>query len=130
VPGEKLRAVLVADDEALLQRLMARVLAHDGWESVVVGDGDAAVAALEREPGRFAAAVLDARLPPAGAAVPLRALLARRPELGVVVTSGSEPGRELAALLAGRGGVFLPKPFAPAALTDALRRALTGREVA
>jgi DNA-binding NtrC family response regulator len=106
------------------------VLAHDGWESVVVGDGEAAVAALEREPGRFAAAVLDARLPPAGAAAPLRALLDRRPGLGVVVTSGSEPGSELSALLAARGGVFLAKPFAPAALADALRRALAQREVA
>jgi DNA-binding NtrC family response regulator len=122
--------VLVADDEALLQRLIARVLEREGWDTVVVADGDAALAALEREPSRFAALVLDARLPPNGAAAPLRALLALRPELGVVVISGSEPGAELAALLAKQRGVFLAKPFPPTALADALRRALAHREVA
>jgi CheY-like chemotaxis protein len=128
VPGEKLRAVLVADDEALLQRLIARVLEREGWQAVAVSDGDAAVAAVEREPARYCALVLDARLPPSGGAAPLRALLARRPDLGVVVISGLEPEGELAALLAGQRGVFLAKPFAPAALADALRRALERAE--
>lgn len=116
------RAVLVADDEALLQRLIGRVLQQEGFEVVAVGDGDAAVTAVEREPTRFAAVVLDARIPPKGAAAPLCALLALRPDLGVVVISGAEPDAELAVLLRARGAVFLSKPFAPAALAGALRR--------
>lgn len=127
VRGEAPNAVLIADDEALLQRLIARVLQQDGLEVEVVGDGDAAVAALARQPARFAALVIDARIPPRGATAPLRAALAARPDLGVVVISGSEPDPELARLLGERGATFLAKPFAPAALADALRRALGAR---
>jgi DNA-binding NtrC family response regulator len=126
VPGEAPTAILVADDEALLQRLIARVLQQDGFEVAAVGDGDAAATAVERQPQRFAALVIDARIPPKGAAGPLRAALTLRPDLGVVVVSGAEPDAELAALVRERGAVFLSKPFAPASLVGALRRALAG----
>ncbi len=119
--------ILVVDDEATLQRLIARVLGRAGFESVAVGDGDAAAAALEKEPDRFGAVVLDGTVPPGGGAEALRALLARKPDLGVVLTSGAELDPPLRALLREYAGVFLAKPFSPDALVDAVRQALGGR---
>ena len=120
------RAVLVADDEAILQRLITRVLERAGLEAVAVGDGDAALEAFEREPQRFAAVIVDVFMPPRGGGELLRKLLERRPDLGFVLTSGAELAPELRALLAERAGVFLGKPFAPEALLAAVRRALDG----
>lgn len=126
VPPDAPRAVLVADDEVILQRLMTRVLERAGFEALAVGDGDAALEAVEREPGRFALAIVDVCMPPRGGGELLRALLERRPDLGFVLTSGAELAPELRALLAERAGVFLCKPFAPEALLAAVGRALDG----
>jgi DNA-binding NtrC family response regulator len=126
VPGPE-PAILVADDEAILQRLMRRVLERTGLPVVVVGDGDALLEALEAEPGRFRALVLDVTLPPHGAEVTLERVLALRPDLPLVLTSGADMGPALSERLRTRGGRFLPKPFAPEALLDAVRVATEGR---
>jgi two-component system C4-dicarboxylate transport response regulator DctD len=125
VPIEGPRAVLVADDEAILQRLVARVLERAGFEVVTVADGAAAVAVFEREPHRFGAVVLDVGMPRGGAEA-LRAILERRADVPIVLTSGSDPDPSLRALLAARSGIFLAKPFAPDALLAAVRRAQHG----
>ena len=121
-------AILVADDEAVLQRLLSRVLERAGFEVVVAGDGATAAAAVEKEPERFAAVVLDATLAPRGAAETLRVLLARRAGPGVVLMSGADLDRELRAALLRCGGVFLSKPFGPETLVAAVRRAVDARE--
>jgi CheY-like chemotaxis protein len=111
---------LVADDEAILQRLVARVLERAGFEVVAVGDGEAAVAAFAREPERFGAVVLDVGMPRGGAEA-LRAILAQRDDVPIVLTSGSDPDPALRSLLAARSGIFLAKPFAPDALLAAVQ---------
>lgn len=112
--------ILVADDEAILQRLLRRVLERAGFGVVVVGDGDAALAAVAADPGRFAALVLDVTMPPHGGEATLERMLELRPDLPVVLVSGAEMGRSLAERLHACGGRFLPKPFAPDALLDAV----------
>ncbi len=54
-------ALLLADDEPELRELVGAVLADDGWEVVEVGDGEAALSALAHR--RFAAVLLDNRMP-------------------------------------------------------------------
>ena len=113
--------VLVAEDEAVLQRLMARVLEGAGFEVVTVGSGDVALEALEANPGRFVAVVLDAGIAPRGAEPVLRHLLDVGGGLRVVLCSGADIDPELRDLLEEVGGDFLPKPFAPDALLAAVR---------
>jgi two-component system NtrC family response regulator len=124
------RAVLVADDEPLLRRLIDRVLRDRGFEVTTVGDGDAAVERITASDGdRFAVAVVDVGMPPHGGAPALEAMLARNPNLGVIVISGVSPDPALRESLTAWGAVFLAKPFAPEELVRAVDEALEASAV-
>ena len=119
------RGVLVADDEPLLRRLIDRVLRERGFEVTTVGDGDAAVERIAAPDGdRFAVVVVDVGMPPRGGAPALEAMLARNPDLGVIVISGVSPDPALRESLTAWGAVFLAKPFAPEELIRAVDEAL------
>jgi DNA-binding NtrC family response regulator len=122
------RGVLVADDEPLLRRLIDRVLRDRGFEVTTVADGDAAVECVAAPGGeRFAVAVVDVGMPPHGGALALKAMLDRKPDLGVIVISGVSPDPALRELLTTWSAVFLPKPFAPDELVRAVDDAMTAR---
>jgi CheY-like chemotaxis protein len=108
--------VLIADDEELLRQLMQRVLESSGFRVLAVADGDAALAALAAAPGDIAVVVLDLVMPPHGGLETLARLLEIQPRVGVVLTSGLPPEKEVSALVAKQRVVFLKKPFAPEAL--------------
>ncbi len=119
------KGVLVADDEPLLRRLIDRVLRSRGFEVTAVGDGNAAVECITAPGGEsLAVALVDIGMPPEGGVVALKAIVARRPDLGVIVTSGISPDLALRELLRTWGGVFLAKPFAPDDLVRAVEEAL------
>ena len=108
--------VLIADDEELLRQLMQRVLESSGFRVLAVADGDAALAALAAAPDEIAVVVLDLVMPPHGGLETLARLLEIRPGLGIVLTSGLPPEKEVSLLVAKQQAVFLKKPFAPEAL--------------
>lgn len=126
-PGKA--TILVADDETMLLRLVERILTVNGFRVFTASDGEKAVAQLQaaEDTAPVQAVVLDLAMPPEGGAKALDRLLALRPQLGVVVTSGVQPEPGLRALLEARGGVFLQKPFAPDALLHAVENALAAR---
>ena len=112
--------VLIADDDELLRQLMRRVLESSGFRVLAVADGDAALAALAAAPDDIVVVVLDLVMPPHGGLETLARLREIRPGLGVVLTSGLPPEKEVSELFAKQRAVFLKKPFAP----EALRRAV------
>ena len=113
-------AVLVADDDDLLRRLVQRVIEADGGRVVAAADGDQALAALADPAQGVAVVVLDLVMPPYDGAETVRRVLAARPGIGLLLTSGLPPEAGVSALLAAPGGVFLPKPCAPQALRSAV----------
>jgi DNA-binding NtrC family response regulator len=133
--AETAAAVLVADDEPLLQRLMERILVGAGFAVLVAGDGDAALRWLEdaaRGPG-IGAVVLDVSMPPDGGDGTLARVGSSRPDLGVVMTSGAALAPHQREALERHDGVFLQKPFSPEALVRAVdevlrRKARAGAE--
>ncbi len=66
-------------------------------------------------------------MPPDGAPEVLRRMLARRPDLGVVFTSGLPLEPAVEALLAAQQGVFLLKPFSPLLLQSTVADLLHDR---
>jgi DNA-binding NtrC family response regulator len=114
-------AVLIADDDDLLRRLMQRVLETSGHRVLVASNGDDAVSALASAPGEIGVAVLDVLMPPHGALATMARLREIRPGVGIVLTSGLPAQQSVAALVAERRAVFLQKPFAPEALRRAVR---------
>jgi CheY-like chemotaxis protein len=119
-------AILVADDEPLLQRLVERVLEGAGFPVVATGDAETAVrrvADATRTP-RIGAVVLDVSMPPFGGDEALSRIVAVRPDVGIVVTSGMAPDARLFDAIERHAGVFLPKPFSPEALLRAVDEVL------
>ena len=76
--------------------------------------------AFGEDPAAIDAVLIDAGMPPSGAAEILRSMLALRRGVGVIVSSGAAPSGEIQELLAGCGGLFLSKPFEPEALISAV----------
>jgi DNA-binding response OmpR family regulator len=120
MPGGSAGTVLVADDEAMLLSLVDSVLRRAGFQVVTATTGAEALEAFREDPTAIDAVLIDAGIPPAGAAEILRSMLALRGGIGVVVSSGASPSDELQELLAGCGGSFLRKPFDPEILISAL----------
>lgn len=119
VPETARPAVLIADDESILRRLMRRVLESCGLAVQEAADGDEAIDVL-RASGAIDVVVLDLLMPPHGGLLTLQRVLALRPDVGVVLTSGLPPEPEVGALLRAHRGLFLQKPFAPEALKRAV----------
>jgi DNA-binding response OmpR family regulator len=116
MPGGSTGTVLVADDEAMLLRLVKTILCRAGFQVVTATTSTEALEAFREDPAAIDAVLIDAGVPPSGAAEVLRSMLALRSGVGVVVSSGASPSDELQELLADCGGRFLSKPFAPETL--------------
>ncbi|MGH6968363.1 MAG: ATP-binding protein, partial [Stellaceae bacterium] len=119
-PAQPLK-VLVADDNAANCKILKKVLEMAGHQAVVVGDGEQALAALERE--RFDLALLDINMPDVtGYEV---AKLYRMSHVGewrlpiVALTADVTSETERLCREAGMDAV-LTKPMEPAQLLDAL----------
>lgn len=125
-PSMERPALLIVDDEPRLLRLLVRVFEGEGFEVLPAADGDTALAILSGHDDPLhciAAVLLDVFIPPRGAAEVLDAVLERQPNVGVVMVSGDRLGNALSTRLEAAGGVFIRKPFHPAAVIEAVKRA-------
>jgi DNA-binding NtrC family response regulator len=124
VPSETpQKPVLIADDEDQLLRLCGRVLGRSGYPVLAARNGDEAARLFATHRGDVCAVVIDATLPPRGAAAALEEIWKMSEDVGVVFTSGADLDESLHALRVDRAGVFLRKPFAAAALVRAVEDA-------
>ncbi len=109
--------VLLVEDEALLLRLLEQFLAQCGFEIAAFARGRPALAAFQRQPEAYQAAVIDLTLPDITGADLLRSLRSKKPGLPAVLCSGfPEPPPEASQPRTR----FLQKPFLPQELRDAL----------
>ena len=115
---------LIADDEVAIQGLVARVLRQLDLVPLPVGDGAAAIAAVEAHRGELACAILDIRMPGVNGIDAAHAIQRIAPDLAIVLMSGAVPvdyaDRTKRLRLAG----LLHKPFALAALEELIRHAI------
>ncbi|MFQ5415505.1 MAG: response regulator [Myxococcota bacterium] len=112
--------VLVADDEESLLRLCGRVLGRRGYEVLAARTGDDAVRVFAERSAEVRAVVIDATIPPDGAAKAVQEMLKLRGGVRVVFTSGGDLDEGLRALLQDSSGIFLRKPFPAEALVRAV----------
>ena len=119
-PEAPLTPVLVADDEEQLLHLCGRVLGKQGYEVLPARNGDEAVRIFAGRREDIRAVVIDATIPPKGAAPVLDKISKMRDDIGVVFTSGDELEAPLRELLLAAEGIFLRKPFPAIALVHAV----------
>ena len=115
-----LTPVLVADDEEQLLHLCGRVLGKRGYEVLPARNGDEAVRIFAGRREDIRAVVIDATIPPEGAAPVLARISEMRDDVGVVFTGGDELEASLRELLLANEGIFLRKPFPAVALVHAV----------
>ncbi len=119
--GSKSEAILVVEDDPGVGRLVTRVLTRAGYDVRLVNDGTVALAVIAVADGLFRAVYLDLGLPNVRGEEVLGHLRAHHPALPVLVSSG-----DLFAEPPDGATAFLPKPFTPFELVDALRQTIAG----
>jgi len=116
--------ILLAEDEAVVRALAARILRASGYEVLEARDGDDAVRVAEEYIGAIDLLVTDVVMPRRGGRETAEAIRRTRPDLRVLFMSGYTDDAVV------RNGVlhdqvhFLPKPFTPEALAREVRETL------
>ncbi len=121
--------ILVVDDETEIRALLTDILADLGYETIAFSDGEAAIAALEKEARPVRLAIVDLVLPGKGGLETLRALRAARPGLPGIISTGyegsfSSSGRSLQETARAERFQILGKPYKIDELAAAIERAL------
>jgi DNA-binding response OmpR family regulator len=114
---------LVVDDEPIVLRLVARIFERSGVDVHAAEDGASAIAWLNAAHRSVDQALIDATIPPDGAAPVIEALRAHDPSAAIVLSSGKPLQTDHQRLLEAVGAVYLAKPFGPQALLNAVEAA-------
>jgi DNA-binding response OmpR family regulator len=113
--------ILVVDDEPMVREVVARYLQLDGLRVLEAGDGDTALAMLERH--RPDLVVLDVMLPGVDGLSILRRIRATRDIPVILLTARAEEADRIVGLELGADD-YVVKPFSPRELAARVRSVL------
>jgi CheY-like chemotaxis protein len=121
--------ILVVDDSEPVRIVISRAVAKLGFAADLAPDGAQALSVFAANPGLYAAALVDVKLPGGMSGVDVvRELRLLRPELPAVLTSGYSLGAAMIESFVRVDSVgFLQKPFKLESLAAALHTALDGQ---
>ena len=111
--------VLLVEDDFVNRRVIAEALELDGFDVQAAEDGDAALAAIERQEPELV--VMDWRMPGLDGADLVHALRARL-EVPIIVVSAFAMASHRVRILASGCDAYLPKPFSVDELASVIRR--------
>lgn len=117
-----MKKILVADDEALIRRLVCDFLKKSGYETVEAADGADAVSKFEAD-SDIALAVLDIMMPEIDGWEVCRIIRKTSSIPVLVLTARSQEFDELTAFEAGADD-FVTKPFSPSVLVKRIEALL------
>jgi CheY-like chemotaxis protein len=124
--------VLLAEDEALIALSLADLLEAEGYDVAIAADGIEALRQARRLESGFDVLMTDLNMPFITGEDLIRALRAARPDLPVIVVTGSAPAGGAEALRRYGGGhgplALLHRPIDYTALLDALRHTVSSRD--
>ena len=119
-------AVLVVEDEPALLKVTTRMLESIGGFTVFgAADGAAAVELFRQHQAEIGCVLCDLTMPRMNGWATMAALRELAPGLPIILTSGYDEARVLAGHDAERPQAFLGKPYAVAALINAVQKALS-----
>jgi CheY-like chemotaxis protein len=117
-------SVLVVDDEETVAHFMRELLESWGLKAECVLRGDAALAAIQANPGRFDAVVTDQAMPRMSGLELVRRVRDVRADLPVIVHTGNVDAMPALEEGAARPRAVLQKPVDPARLRSVLAQCL------
>jgi CheY-like chemotaxis protein len=120
--------VLVVEDEVTVRRLLQRVLEREGFAVYTAGSGREALDWWPRGGHAVDLVITDLVMPGGVSGTALaKALLARRPDLPIVFTSGYDPEFDPTEVTMIPGENFIPKPATREQILSVVRRRLAAR---
>jgi CheY-like chemotaxis protein len=115
--------ILVVDDEELVLRTVETALERYGYNVLTATGGSEAISLLETDPNQISLVLLDMTMPHMTGEQTLRRMLAVRPDLPVIATSGYNEIEALRRFGSGLRG-FVQKPYVPRKLAEKIRTVL------
>jgi PAS domain S-box-containing protein len=129
-PGEN-ETLLVVEDEPDLCQLVCSILEHSGYHVLQAANGLEALELWAAHRDSIRLLLTDMVMPEGLSGCELaRRLQAESPELRVIYCSGYSADYQDSGLTLTEGVNFLQKPYSPQRLTDTVRAALNGSELA
>ncbi len=116
--------VLVAEDEALVRKLLCRILTQNGYQVIEARDGLDALELSNAYEGSIDVLVTDVVMPRMGGVALARRLRLERPGMPVLFVSGHPQERTAGRTRDVIAGNFLQKPCTPRDLLARLRETL------
>jgi CheY-like chemotaxis protein len=121
--------VLIVEDEPAVRILAGRTLAGLGYTVLEAENGREALRVAQQYPGPIDLILTDVVMPELGGIELIEMFSAARPGAAVLVMSGYLEPDNASSAIREAGLPFLPKPFAPDNLSEAVRTALDRRPV-
>ena len=125
--GRGERVLLVEDDEDL-RRLAVRVLGKGGFVVTEAASVQEALDIFETEQGEFQLVFSDVVLSDGSGPELVDQLLARKPELRVLLTSGYSDDKSQWSDIRAKGYPYMQKPYQPDDLLNTMREVIAGGE--
>jgi signal transduction histidine kinase len=116
--------ILLIDDEPSITMVGAQMLRKLGYHVIAFSHPGAALAAFREAPAGFHAVITDLTMPGMNGVDLAREILATRPDLPILVTSGRMHATDLARAQAAGVRSTIAKPFTVQLLAESLARAL------
>jgi PAS domain S-box-containing protein len=114
--------VMIIDDEEMILKTTQGVLRSSGFETVVVNNGEDAIALFKQEHAGISVVLLDMMMPGMGGDEVLRYLRVIRRDIPVIVTSGYTEEQVMRYFSGRRVSAFLQKPYRSDALIEIVGR--------
>ncbi|HEX9052958.1 MAG TPA: response regulator [Anaeromyxobacter sp.] len=118
------RSVLVVEDDPAVLRVAARALEADGYRVLATADPERALREVAEGRTRFDLVVTDVAMPRLGGKELAAEIHRATPRIPIVFMTGHADERLLREGLLAEGVILVRKPFEPAALLQAVSRAL------
>jgi two-component system cell cycle sensor histidine kinase/response regulator CckA len=118
--------VLIVEDEPAILTMSRLILERAGYKVLATEAGPEAVARFRAEADRICVVVLDINLPGMNGWDVLTEVRRLRPEVRVVMTSGSAHDELTQPEYSEVPTAVLPKPFRPVELVEVVARVLSG----
>jgi hypothetical protein len=116
--------ILVLEDESALRTLMRQVLSRAGHTVLDTGDPEEAIRMCQRHSGEIDLFITDMVLPKLSGPQVAEQVLAIRPRMRVIYTSGYPGKTHIPSRLRRYGTTFFEKPFTPDTLVQRVRAVL------
>ena len=117
MPAPQPHRLLIVDDDPQVRALVRAVLLKHGFPTVEASDGMSALSTLKSMDGAIGLMVSDFSMPGLDGEALARLVKAQFPSTPILLMSSERTACEAVSV-----DVFLPKPFLPSVLADAVRR--------